>query len=522
MKEHSAVRQSVVARVLLSYALVVLGSALVATWSVLALRSGANEAALMRSGYHPLALAVRDFAAQQDIYNSQLNHITTARNPADLRAWLSATLTLGRPKMFGKLKAAIGAAFPDEDNREMLRVRRELLAEVGAIERWFAGDQEPLGRLLDAIARRDDDAAELLRDELVERGARSSSRLVRLETRVEHEVDQLLNQARGRERLALGLLIVFSGVSLLVGLLMALYARRVLRPLAAVTERAKSVAGGDLEPHAPIVSGDEIGELSTTFEAMVSAIARANEQLVQNERLATIGKMAAHVTHEIRNPLSSIALNLELLEDELGAQGDEARGLLRAISGEVERLNALSQQYLSFARQKSVGMFEEDLAELVREACDFVRREFAKSEVQLTFECESGIGPVRLDEGQIKQALFNLLRNARDAMPHGGTVQVFVRSLGDAVEITIEDEGVGLDQKARERLFEPFFTTKRHGTGLGLPITRKVVEAHGGSIEFSDRSPRGTRVSLRLPRQSSPKRSEPDLQLASAATPAAS
>jgi signal transduction histidine kinase len=508
--ERSSLRRSVVSRVLWSYALVVLTFAVVAGWSALALRSAAREAALMRSGYYPLSLVVRDLAAKQDIYNSQLNHITSARNPADLRVWFDFALKIGRPKMFGQVRAAIARAFLASGESEAGLVGRELLAEVSLIDSVLAGDAERLSRLFDALERRDDAAAERLRDELVTRGSQGSLRLARLEDRVESEIDRLLDQARGRERVALPLLIGLSSVSLLVGVAMALYARRVLAPLGRVTERAKAVARGDLLPRAPIVSGDEIGELSTTFEGMVSAIARANDQLLAAERLATIGKMAAHVTHEIRNPLSSIALNLELLDEELGASSGEAEALLRAIGSEVDRLNSLSQQYLSFARQKP-GVAEEDLAEVVREASEFVRRELAKSDVRLELRIEESLGPVPIDEGQIKQAVFNLLRNARDAMPQGGTIVVSLRSVAGGVEVVIDDEGTGLDANARARLFEPFFTTKRHGTGLGLAITRQMVEAHGGSIEFSDRHPRGTRVTMRLPRPAAVERAEAEV-----------
>lgn len=499
-------RRSVVTRVLWSYAFVVLAFSLVAGWSALGLRRAAEEAALMRGGYYPLALVVRDLAAKQDIYNSQLNHITSARNPADLKVWFDFALKVGRPKMFGQVRAAIARAFLTSEDAATRGLGEQLLQQVSAIDRVLAGDAERLARLFEALERRDDQAAERLRDELVTRGSQGSMQLARLEERVEREIDRLLDQARGREYLAIRLLIGLSGVSLLVGFAMALYARRVLSPLAAVTERAKAVAHGDLEPRPPIVSGDEIGELSLTFESMVSAIAIANEKLVANERLAAVGKMAAHVTHEIRNPLSSIALNLELLEEELSSGPGEARALVRAIGSEVDRLNLLSQQYLSFARQKSSNLVEEDLAQVVREAAEFVRRELLQTNVVLELVIDDGLGPVPIDEGQIKQVLFNLLRNARDAMPQGGRVRVSVRPLGEKAEICVEDEGHGLDADARARLFEPFFTTKRHGTGLGLPITRQIVEAHGGSIEFSDRAPQGTRVTLLLPRAASGER----------------
>src|SRR5690606_35976493 len=141
------------------------------------------------------------------------------------------------------------------------------------------------------------------------------------------------------------LLLLLGGLTVLVGALMAFYARRVLSPLSHVTARADAVAAGDLTPQKAVDTGDEIGELSATFEGMVQAIGEAREKLLASERLAAIGKMAAHVTHEVRNPLSSIALNLELLEEELEPADAEARALLHAIGQEVERLSGLSDQY---------------------------------------------------------------------------------------------------------------------------------------------------------------------------------
>ena len=501
-RSSAGVKRSVVRRVFWSYVIVVLAFALVAGWGARALRSAANEANLMRAGYYPMALAVRDLVAKQDTYNSQLNHITAARNPADLRVWFDFALRIGRPKMFGDARAAISRAFLSSGDAETERVGAALLAEVSVIEELLSDDGDELARLFAALERGDAPAAERLRDGLVTRGSQVSVRLGRLELRVERQVDSLLDQARYRERLALRLLIVLSALGLLVGLVMAFYTRRVLRPLGQVTERAKAVASGDLEARIPIVSGDEIGELSASFEAMVSAIARANEQLVASERLATVGKMAAHVTHEIRNPLSSIALNLELLEEDIAPEAREARALVRAISNEVDRLTSLSEQYLSFARQRASTVLPEELGEVVREACEFVRRELDNAGVRLELSIDEAVGSVPVDEAQIKQALFNLLRNARDAMPDGGVVRVAVRALGPNAEIVIEDEGTGIDPGVRARLFEPFFTTKNHGTGLGLVITRQIVEAHGGALELTERVPRGTRVTLRLPRRS--------------------
>jgi signal transduction histidine kinase len=373
------------------------------------------------------------------------------------------------------------------------------LKDIDEAERSMSGDAERIERLFEAIDRRDTLQAERLRDELVQAGSKSGRRLAALEKRVEQNVDRLVAQARSRERVATWLLISLVLITLLVGAGMAVYARRMLLPLGQVTERAKAVARGDLEPRPAVVSSDEIGELAATFESMVSAIARANEQLVAAERLATIGKMAAHVTHEIRNPLSSIALNLELLEEELPQSAEEANNLLRAIKAEVERLSGLSEQYLSVARQRPQELRPEKLSEIVEEACEFVRRELQQAGATLKLENEAGDRVLRVDEAQIRQALLNLLRNAREAMPQGGQVVVGLRGSDDGgIDLTVDDEGVGMPAATRARLFEPFFTTKQHGTGLGLAITRQIAEAHGGHIRVEAREPKGTRIVLHL------------------------
>ncbi len=499
MTEPQRKRRPVAARVFAAFAVVVVAFATASGFCVFAQRQAVEEANLMRSGYFPLALAVRDIVAKQDTWNTQLNHITSARNPADIRVWFDFALSMGRPRLFAGARQAISRAFLER--RESQRIGRELIRDIDEAERFVSTDGERLDRLFEALDRRDTTQAERLRDELVTRGFQEGKRLAQLEKRVEENVDRLVAQAQARERVATWLLVSLTLATLATGAGMAVYARRMLLPLGLVTERAKAVALGDLKPRPAVVSNDEIGELAATFEGMVSAIARANEQLLASERLATIGKMAAHVTHEIRNPLSSIALNLELLEEELPASADEANNLLRAIKAEVERLSGLSEQYLSVARQRPQEKRLEKLGDLVEEACEFVRRELMQAGITLELAIDRDVDELTLpvDEAQIRQALLNLLRNAREAMPQGGRVVVrLLKAAGGGLDLVVDDEGVGMPATTRERLFEPFFTTKQHGTGLGLAITRQIAEAHGGGISVEPREPKGTRIVLHL------------------------
>ncbi|HEX2870133.1 MAG TPA: ATP-binding protein [Polyangiaceae bacterium] len=501
MAEARKTRRPVAARVFAAFAVVVAAFAAASGFCVFAQRQAVEEANLMRSGYFPLALAVRDLVANQDTWNTQLNHVTRAGNPADIRVWFGASLKIGRPRLFAGARRAVSRAFSEQSSAESQRIGGELLRDINEAERFVSSDGERLDRLFEALDRRDNAQAERVGDELVTRGVEEGMRLAQLEKRVEQNVDRLVAQARARERVATWLLVSLTLATLAIGAGMAVYARRMLLPLGLVTERAKAVALGDLKPRPAVVSNDEIGELAVTFEGMVSAIARANEQLLASERLATIGKMAAHVTHEIRNPLSSIALNLELLEEELPASAEEANNLLRAIKAEVERLSGLSEQYLSVARQKPQQKQLERLAEIVEEACEFVRRELEQAGITLEVSIEPGVGELSLPvaEAQVRQALLNLLRNAREAMPNGGRVMVkLLRAEGGGLDLIVDDEGVGMPATTRARLFEPFFTTKQHGTGLGLAITRQIAEAHGGGIRVEPREPKGTRIVLHL------------------------
>ncbi|HSC87231.1 MAG TPA: ATP-binding protein, partial [Polyangiaceae bacterium] len=488
--------RSVASRILLSYAvvLVLFGSA--SAWSVWTFRTAVREAELLRSGYLPLALSVRELVANQDTWNTQLNHVTTAGNPSDIRVWFETALAIGRPKKLAEVRSALARVFADEPNAP---ARREIMAELERVTHLGAEDQTTVSQLFDALARDDGARALLLRDELVRRGLRVQRGFFHLEQRITAYVDGIVDAARVRERTAQGLLVSFGLSTLLIGLLMALYSRRVVAPVALVTQRARAVASGDLRPGEVISSRDELGELSATFESMVQAIGEARERLLAAERLAAIGKMAAHVTHEVRNPLSSMALNLDLLGDELAPSQTEALTLLRAIGREVQRLSALSDQYLSMAGRKAPEFEACDVGELVRGSVEFMRREVERTGVGLSLELEPGLPWLEVDPNQLRQALFNLLRNAREALSDGGRVVVKVTRRDDTVSIEVEDDGPGVPESVIERLFDPFFTTKEHGTGLGLGLSREIVVAHGGALEYRPRPGGGSSFLLHLP-----------------------
>ncbi|MBW2454734.1 MAG: HAMP domain-containing protein [Deltaproteobacteria bacterium] len=509
--KRSRARRTVAGRLLASYLVVLAAFAITVGWSFLALREGARDATLVRDAYVPLLLTMGEALAGQNVMNTQLNHITSAQNPADVRQWIETARRV-RPLTFKRLREDAERGLPPALDRTELRAH--VLAEVAKLERELAGGEEQFDQLFVALQQGDTARAEALRDQLVATETDGAKRLRGLRLRVSEELETLTVAAQSRERRSVLFLIGLSVLTLFVGVMTSLYARRVLAPLSAVTERARAVADGDLSPGKIVATQDEIGELAKTFEDMVAAIRKARAELVQAERLATIGKMAAHITHEVRNPLSSIGLNLELLEEELGdaqaavravASDDgppsftEATQLLRAIQSEVERLSQISEQYLSAVRQPQLALAQQCAGDLVRDCHAFLRLELERAGLTSKVEIADDLPKVEIDDAQLRQALFNLVRNAREALPKGGHVLMSVQRDGGNVAIHVDDDGPGIPDDVRATIFDPFYTTKQHGTGLGLAVTRSIVVAHGGTISCEAREGGGTRFAIVLP-----------------------
>lgn len=231
----------------------------------------------------------------------------------------------------------------------------------------------------------------------------------------------------------------------------------------------------------------------------VSDAIATKSRLIQTERLAAIGRMAAHVTHEVRNPLSSIGLNVDMLGDEVRDSGAETEHLLESIQRELERLESITEEYLRLARLPEPSLTPEDPTHLLNELADFVRREMDASSVELRLDIALHLPPVAMDESQLRQALLNLLRNAREAMPDGGIAKLEASRYDEGVRIQVHDEGAGIGDEEREHVFDLFYTTKERGTGLGLPLTQQIVVAHGGHIDCKPRHPNGTTFEIWLP-----------------------
>lgn len=247
----------------------------------------------------------------------------------------------------------------------------------------------------------------------------------------------------------------------------------------------------------------QLAERQASLERAYQNLRDAQDRLLDSERLAAVGTLAAKVAHEVRNPLSSISLNLELLEDEIAGNAarpaDPAKGLVSSIKVEIERLAEVTEDYLRLARLPEPKLATESLGELLESLCDLLRSEMEERRVKIKARIDPGISLVLVDRSQLRQAFINVLRNAFEAMPSGGLVTVSAKQTGGRVEIAIADEGPGIPADHLEKIFEPFFTTKAGGTGLGLAIAKEIVEAHGGQIDCSSRPGSGTVIIISLP-----------------------
>jgi signal transduction histidine kinase len=247
----------------------------------------------------------------------------------------------------------------------------------------------------------------------------------------------------------------------------------------------------------------EVERLNDELTGTLSRLQTAQQELVVAERMATVGRLSLRIAHEVRNPISAIELNAEMLEDIVRERNEadmkEAAGLVAAIRDQVTTLDALTEEYLAFARFPKPHFEDESINLLVQELADFVRPVATRQGLTLRVEVDPSAPMMEIDRGLLRQAVLNLVKNGLETLSSGGELTITSRFDGDAVEITVSDTGGGIPEEVGPRLFEQFFTTKPQGTGLGLSITRQIVEEHGGEITWKNSAPLGATFTIRLP-----------------------
>ncbi len=234
--------------------------------------------------------------------------------------------------------------------------------------------------------------------------------------------------------------------------------------------------------------------------------ARDAERQQLLEQYAEIAALAGGLAHEIKNPLSTILLSLELLEEDI--RESEASGshrMLRkveTVQRECRHLQSILEEFLQFARVGELDLQESDLNEVVAGFIEFYRAEAAGNQVEISPHFQNDLPTVRLDRSLFRQVLMNLALNAQQAMPEGGLLELQTYSSESEVMLDLIDNGTGMDADKVEKIFQVFFSTKPGGSGLGLPTARKIIQAHGGKISVATEQGRGTRFTICLPSSS--------------------
>lgn len=305
-----------------------------------------------------------------------------------------------------------------------------------------------------------------------------------------------------------------ASIAAFIGL--AWYVRRqMLLPLAELREGARLFGAGRLAHRLPCASQDEIGSLAEDFNRMAERLARSHadleekvrqrtQQWIQAARLADLGTFAAGVAHEVNTPLASIASCAEGLERRL-TQGnlapEEEREYLQTIAREAYRAHETMAGLLAFARPDPGAPRPVALAEIAAEAERLLHHTMAREGIALDLEVPAALPSVEANPAELQQVLLNLIKNALDASPPGGRVRVLGRQEGDEVWLEVHDQGPGVPAADRDRVFDPFFTTKpaRQGTGLGLAVSFRIAERHGGRLEHADAPGGGALFRLVLP-----------------------
>jgi signal transduction histidine kinase len=293
-----------------------------------------------------------------------------------------------------------------------------------------------------------------------------------------------LSSTRWINRTSVFLAIFITGMllSMLVGYVIS---RRLTRPLRSLTDSVKAITAGDYGSRVQVEGRDEVAELASVFNGMAQRLEQLNEleiQLRRQDRLSALGKAAAGIAHEVRNPLGTICTSAELIRNRYTLAERDQR-LIDNVIDEVRRIDRLIGEMLSFTKPEPIRHVPIRPSEIVAQLVRVHAPELARRQVEIGIGDEAADISVDGDADALYQAILNVVLNAADAMPQGGLLTVKLMVVGEDLTIRFADSGAGVPEEIIDRIFDPFFTTRTHGSGLGLAKVRSVLEAHQGRVD---------------------------------------
>ncbi|MBI4697916.1 MAG: HAMP domain-containing protein [Nitrospirae bacterium] len=291
-----------------------------------------------------------------------------------------------------------------------------------------------------------------------------------------------------------------------IGIVLAVFlARKYTKPIEKVVDAANKVASGNLDQELDTSRKDEIGELSRSFNFMVEKLREERElkdKLRKAEHFAGIGQVAQSIAHVIKNPLNFISLSIDHMKDSYRPcnpdDAEKFESLVLNMKNEIQRLSRFAESFLGYGKPFELTLRSANIGKIIEDVVELVSVRAQKSNIAI--KKEHGASPdLSIDPEFIKTCIYNIIINAFEAMPGGGTLFIKTQGSDSKFHLSVEDTGSGVAENIQSKIFEPFFTTKSRGLGLGLSLTKRIIEEHGGRILLESREGRGSVVTIVLP-----------------------
>jgi len=510
-------RLSLATRIFLGYALVLVTFGAVSLFSIAQMHQSQVEHRLVSQGYLHLSQEAAAIDTLQKNQEKDAERLLDEKN-ADTRRALIRLARLYGPLLEKRVATGQEKAHelldlaPKAEAKFVVESERKF-EELAGHSREYAQAAERVFQMLEADAPNPAAVATQM-EALGTLNNALGQDIRRLHAALEARIRLRVDEAERRERTTGVVIIALSILAIAVGLLATWWSSRTLRPVRTLIEGVSRIGRGDYSAQLGVKGDDEIAVLAREFDTMAKSLQEREAQLrekqealLRAEQLAAVGRVSAQVAHEVRNPLSSIGLNVELLQEALGRarfgnekDAREADDILAAVTREVDRLAEITEEYLRMGRAPKPALAPEDLNEVVSSVLDFSREELQRAGVAVERKLDPATPRALADEGQLRQVFLNLVRNSREAMTGGGRLIVESHCHNGTVEVRFSDTGRGMTSDIREKIFDPFFSTKEGGTGLGLAVAQQILQAHRGSIRCDSTPGQGTTFVVTLPR----------------------